>query len=101
MATDHASQELRPESLGPKSFDSMTFVATLIANPAAPALDAAAIERVRGLLPAAQAPIWLDPGVAADIPFSGPPENHNRALADRLRTVMHPRPIDVVVQPTA
>jgi phosphoserine phosphatase len=79
----------------------MTLVATLIANPAAPVLDAAAIERVRGLLPAAQAPIWLDPGVAADIPFSGPPENPNRALADRLRAVMHPRPIDVVVQPAA
>jgi phosphoserine phosphatase len=79
----------------------MTFVATLIANPAAPTLDAAAIERVRGLLPWAQAPIWLDPGVAADIPFSGPPENHNRALADRLRAAVHPRPIDVVVQPMA
>src|SRR5712672_2629475 len=79
----------------------MTLVATLISNPAAPALDAAAIECARGVLPVPQAPIWLDPGVAADIPFTAPPENHNRALADRVRAVMHPRPIDVVVQPTA
>ena len=48
----------------------MTFVATLISNPAAPALDAAAIERARAALPSPQAPIWLDPGIAADIPFN-------------------------------
>jgi phosphoserine phosphatase len=76
----------------------MTFVATLISNPAAPALDAAAIERAQGVLPAAQAPIWLDPGVAADIPFTGPGEYHNRALADRVRAAVSPGPIDVVVQ---
>jgi phosphoserine phosphatase len=79
----------------------MTSVATLISNPAAPALDAAAIERARGVLPAAQAPTWLDPGIAADIPFTGPSENHNRALADRVRAALSPRPVDVVVQPTA
>jgi len=78
----------------------MTQVATLISSPAARALDAAAIERACGVLPAAQAPTWLDPGIAADIPFTGPPENHNRALADRVRAALSPRPIDVVVQPT-
>jgi hypothetical protein len=31
----------------------MTFVATLISNPAAPSLDAAAIERARRALPSA------------------------------------------------
>jgi phosphoserine phosphatase len=111
MAPDYPSQELRPKCVrdkrfcdkcfGDKSFDPMTFVATLISNPAAPAIDAAAIERARGELAVAQAPIWLDPGVAADIPFSGTPENHNRALADRLRAAVHPSPIDVVVQPMA
>jgi phosphoserine phosphatase len=76
----------------------MTSVATLISNPAAGALDADAIERARGMLPAAQAPIWLDPGIAADIPFTGLPGNHNRELADRVRAALYPRPIDVVLQ---
>jgi phosphoserine phosphatase len=76
----------------------MTFVATLISNPAAPALDAETIEHARGELPGAQAPIWLDPGIAADIPFSGQHEYHNRALAERLRAALSPGAIDVVVQ---
>ena len=80
----------------------MSLVATLISNPAAPALDAAAIERARGALPAAQAPVWLDPGIAADIPFTGDiakPQAHiARALADRVRAALAGAPIDVVVQ---
>jgi phosphoserine phosphatase len=79
----------------------MTFVATLISNPAAPALDAAAIERARGALPSPQAPIWLDPGVAADIPFSAPPENDNRALAERAREALAGAAVDVVLQQSA
>src|SRR5262245_4896278 len=79
----------------------MTSVATLISNPAAPALDAAVVERARELLPTAEPAIWLDPGIAADIPFTAPPENHNRALAERLRAALAPVPIDVVVQSAA
>ena len=83
----------------------MTFVATLISNPAAPSLDAAAIERARGALPSAQAPIWLDPGVAADIPFTGSGENtqakDKRALAERVRAALTGAPIDVVLQGAA
>ena len=79
----------------------MTFVATLISNPAAPSLDAAAIERARGALPSAQAPIWLDPGVAADIPFTGSGENtqakDKRALAERVRAALAGAPLDVVL----
>ena len=81
----------------------MTFVATLISNPAAPSLDAAVVERARRALPAAQAPIWLDPGVAADIPFTGSGENtqakDKRGLADRVRAALAGAAIDVVVQP--
>ena len=83
----------------------MTFVATLISNPAAPSLDAAAIERARRALPSAQAPTWLDPGIAADIPFAGSQEhtraNGKRALADRVRAALAdiPLPADVLVQP--
>jgi phosphoserine phosphatase len=79
----------------------MTFVATLISNPAAPALDAAVIERARGALPSPQAPIWLDPGVAADIPFSAPRENDNHALAESAREALSGAAVDVVLQPAA
>jgi phosphoserine phosphatase len=79
----------------------MTFVATLISNPTAPALDAAVIERARDALPSPQAPIWLDPGIAADIPFSAPRENDNRALADHVRSALADAAVDVVLQPAA
>jgi len=81
----------------------MTFVATLISNPAAPSLDAAAIERARRALPSAQAPVWLDPGIAVDIPFAGSQEhketNGKRALADRVRAALAGVGADVVLQP--
>jgi phosphoserine phosphatase len=84
----------------------MTFVATLISNPAAPSLDAATIERARRALPSAQAPTWLDPGIAADIPFApfaGSQEhtqaNGKRALTDRVRAALAGLPADVLVQP--
>src|SRR5215467_3581715 len=83
----------------------MTFVATLISNPAAPSLDAAAIERAHRALPSAQAPAWLDPGIAADIPFAGSQEhkeaNGKRALADRVRAALAGVGADVVLQPTS
>jgi len=81
----------------------MTFVATLISNPAAPSLGAAAIERARRALPSAQAPVWLDPGIAVDIPFAGSQEhketNGKRALADRVRAALAGVGADVVLQP--
>jgi phosphoserine phosphatase len=79
----------------------MTFVATLISNPAAPALDAAVIERARATLPSPQAPIWLDPGVAADIPFSAPRENNNHVLVESARDALAGAAVDVVLQPAA
>jgi phosphoserine phosphatase len=83
----------------------MTFVATLISNPAAPSLDAAAIERARRALPSAQAPVWLDPGIAADIPFTGSQEhtqaNDRHALSDRVRAALAGVPVDVLLQPTS
>jgi phosphoserine phosphatase len=81
----------------------MTFVATLISNPAAPALDAAVIERARAALPSPQAPNWLDPGIAVDIPFIATRTNSqvidSRTVADRVRTALAGAAIDVVVQP--
>ncbi len=48
----------------------MTHVATLISNPARPALDDAALAAARAALPGAGEPRWLDAGIAADIPFT-------------------------------
>jgi phosphoserine phosphatase len=77
----------------------MAFVATLICNPAAPALDGAAIERARRALPSPQDPIWLGPGIAADIPFNAPRANDNRILEEAVRTALGKVPIDVLLQP--
>src|SRR3954453_9692084 len=74
----------------------MTHVATFIS----PQTLDSALERASSLLPASQAPVWLAPGIAADIAFA--PENQidQRALAARLREAVGPG-IDVVVQPLA
>jgi phosphoserine phosphatase len=76
----------------------MTLVATLISNPAEPALDTATLARARDALHGPAASIWLDPGIAADIPFTGSGENDNRALTARLREAIGAEPVDVVVQ---
>jgi phosphoserine phosphatase len=52
-------------------------------------------------LPAARAPIWLDPGFALDIPFSAPGESDRRGLAEALRAALDGAPVDVVVQQAA
>jgi phosphoserine phosphatase len=79
----------------------MTHVATLISNPAAPALDAEALAGARAVLPAAKEPVWLDPGIAADIPFTPAAGFDQRALAGQVRMSLTGRPIDVVVQPVS
>ncbi len=76
----------------------MTHVATLISNPARPAVDDGALACAAALLSQAQAPVWLDPGVAADIPFTAPADNDNRAQAEALRAAVGDAPVDVVVQ---
>lgn len=72
-------------------------VATLIAAPAT-TLDAARLARAKAALPSAGEPSWLDPGVAADIPFTTNAANE-RAVADTLRGLLAGAPVDVVVQP--
>ena len=79
----------------------MTHIATLISNPAAPALDTATLDRARAALPAAGLPHWLDPGIAADIPFTPVGAIDQRGLADEIRIVLSGSPVDVVVQPAA
>jgi phosphoserine phosphatase len=76
----------------------MTYVATLMSNPAAPALDDAILRRARRSLFAAQEPLWLDPGVAAEIVFAPGIDSDARGLTDHLRSVIGDDPIDAVVQ---
>ena len=79
----------------------MSLVATLICNPADPALDTTVIDGFRAILPGDAEAQWLSDGVAADILFAS--DNNStadqRALADRLRAARGDMPIDVVVQP--
>src|SRR6478752_3832301 len=78
----------------------MTHVATLISNPAKPALEPAAIAIAVGVLATAQAPRVLDPGIAADIPFT-PGGADDKAITERLRAALQEFAVDVVVQPSA
>ncbi|MBI3198181.1 MAG: phosphoserine phosphatase SerB [Rhodospirillales bacterium] len=56
----------------------MNNVFVLIANPATPVLDAAAVQQASEQLKAAGAAVgtvdWLAPGIACDLPFEPPPE---------------------------
>jgi phosphoserine phosphatase len=76
----------------------MTHVATLISDPARPALDDAAIAIAVGVLATAQDTRILDPGIAADLPFT-PGGADDKAVAQRLRAALGGLRIDVVVQP--
>jgi phosphoserine phosphatase len=76
----------------------MTHVATLISNPARPALDDAAVALAVGVLATAQDVRVLDPGIAVDLLFT-PGGADDKAIAERLRVALKDLPIDVVAQP--
>ena len=77
----------------------MSLVATLICNPANPALDSTILDGARAILPGAGPATWLWDEVAADIPFSS--DEDLAVVAERLRDARDDLPIDVVVQPIA
>ena len=77
----------------------MSLVATLICNPANPALDSTIIDGARAILPSPGAATWLFDEVAADIPFES--TDDVRGIVQRLRQAIGDFPIDVVVQPRA
>jgi len=82
----------------------MSLVATLICNPADPALDSTVVDGARAILPSPGAAQWLFHEVAVDIPFSGqiPFEGRDiRQIENRLREARGDLPIDIVVQPQA
>src|SRR3954447_12977724 len=77
----------------------MSLVATLICNPANPALDSTLVDGARAILPSPGAARWLFDEVAVDIPFAG--TDDIPAIANRLRQARGDLPIDIVVQPEA
>ncbi|MGB6637928.1 MAG: phosphoserine phosphatase SerB [Bradyrhizobium sp.] len=78
----------------------MSLVATLICNPANPALDSTVLDGARAILPSAGPAQWLFDEVAADIPFGDGSEDIG-AVAQRLREAREDLPVDIVVQPRA
>ena len=77
----------------------MSLVATLICNPADPALDSTVVDGARAILPSPGPAQWLFDEVAVDIPFTG--SDDIRAVETRLREARGDLPIDIVVQPAA
>src|SRR5260370_27102903 len=82
----------------------MSLVATLICNPADPALDQTIVDGALAVLPSPGTAQWLFDEVAVDIPFTGqiPFESRDvKAIEARLRQARGDLPIDIVVQPAA
>ncbi|MEA2866636.1 MAG: phosphoserine phosphatase [Bradyrhizobium sp.] len=75
----------------------MSLVATLICNPADPALDSTVVDGARAILPSPGPARWLFDEVAVDIPFTG--SEDIGAIVARLREARGDLPIDIVVQP--
>lgn len=79
----------------------MSLIATLICNPANPALDSTIVDGARAVLPQATPAHWLFDGVAVDIPFGADSNlaGDRHAIEERLREIRGDLPIDIVVQP--
>jgi phosphoserine phosphatase len=77
----------------------MSLVATLICNPANPALDSTIVDGAMAVLPSPGSAQWLFNEVAVDIPFTG--SDDLKAIETRLRQARGDLPIDIVVQPAA
>jgi len=75
----------------------MSLVATLICNPADPALDSTVVDGALAVLPSPGEAQWLFDEVAVDIPFAG--SEDIGAIVARLRDARGDLPIDIVVQP--
>ncbi len=76
----------------------MVYVATLISNPAHPALTREVISAARAILPGSDEAVTLDGDIAAEIPFAPPADVSIPGLADTVRAALQGAPVDVVVQ---
>ncbi|MTV15551.1 MULTISPECIES: phosphoserine phosphatase SerB [Bradyrhizobium] len=79
----------------------MSLVATLICNPASPALDTTIVDGARAVLPSPGPAQWLFNEVAVDIPFESEDSSRDaiKTIEERLRQARGDLPIDIVVQP--
>src|SRR3712207_1712420 len=72
----------------PSPIPAMDCVATLISNPAHPALDGSALQAARDALASPGTPVWLAEGIAADIPFEPGDGLDARAVEARIREAL-------------
>ena len=77
----------------------MSYVATLIANPASPVLEEAHLRIAAQALDEAGRSEWLAKGVAADIFFAGDDHLDRRGVALAAKLLLGDLPVDIVVQP--
>jgi phosphoserine phosphatase len=89
--------------LKPSEFACMSLVATLICNPANPALDTTIVDGALAVLPSPGMAQWLFDEVAVDIPFDYQVKSPDdiKAIETRLQAARGDLPIDIVVQPVA
>src|SRR6476659_3507665 len=110
-ASSSASADL-PLAVGPaistalrniSEFACMSLVATLICNPANPALDTTIVDGALAVLPSPGTAQWLFDEVAVDIPFDYQVKSPDdiKAIETRLQAARGDLPIDIVVQPVA
>ena len=76
----------------------MSHVATLISNPAEPAVDGALLQRLSRLMPGVGEARTLKPGVAADLPFEAGSITDHGGFVATLRDELTSLPVDVFVQ---
>jgi phosphoserine phosphatase len=78
----------------------VSHVATLISSPRAPALSEKVLRSACDVLGGTAEPVWLNEGIAADLPFEPGAVSADR-IAGQVRAALGGEPIDVVVQPAA
>ncbi|MGL4496460.1 MAG: phosphoserine phosphatase SerB [Beijerinckiaceae bacterium] len=77
----------------------MLTVATLVSNPATPALATSDVRRATAATGSSQPPVWLADGIAADVFFTA--SEAAAVLTARIREALGDAPVDVIVQPVA
>lgn len=76
----------------------VSFILSLISNPVAPAVDVAIVAATMALAPVFDPPVWLADGIAAELCFSGSPEEAAE-IERNVRALIADRPVDVAVLP--
>jgi phosphoserine phosphatase len=77
----------------------MRFILSLISNPADPLLDEALVAEIRALLAEPGEPIWLAPGIAAEVEIVAGDPADARVTEARIRSALAARPIDIAILP--